>query len=251
MGEPTPESADAFFAAVKRSRSTMSNETVRRFETGATRSSDNGKPDYEGYLSPLVIREFGRYMTKHRLLPDGSMRDSDNWQKGIPRDQYIKSLWRHFVDLWTLHRGIVPTDEKGQAVDLSETLSAIMFNTMGYFHEHIKADVDLDKCGTVDGVTPLPEHITGDFEYDEAKRLAEKYDGQWNYREHAIDAIASECGVINDFYVIDGGTIGIYRTCTKKLEPFSGIDNEEMLQVMKRDIGKGDYIRCDEKGRPA
>ena len=36
------------------------NETLlapapRVFETGATRDTDAGKPDYEGFLSPLVI----------------------------------------------------------------------------------------------------------------------------------------------------------------------------------------------------
>jgi hypothetical protein len=106
---------------------------MRDFESGATRSSDAGKPDYEGYMSPLVIERFGRYMTEHRKQADGKLRDSDNWQKGIPRAAYIKSCFRHFMDWWKYHRGHYI--EYG----IEETLCAVMFNTMGYLHEHIKA----------------------------------------------------------------------------------------------------------------
>jgi len=71
-------------------------EAVRKFETGATRSTDNNKFDYEGFLSPLVIEEFGRFMHKHRIQANGNLRDSDNWQKGITPESYMKSGWRHF-----------------------------------------------------------------------------------------------------------------------------------------------------------
>jgi len=64
---------------------------MRQFDSGATRSNDDNKPDYEGFLSPLVIRRFGEYMVKHQIQEDGKKRASDNWQKGIPKDQYIKS----------------------------------------------------------------------------------------------------------------------------------------------------------------
>lgn len=114
------------------------NQLVRTFDTGATRSADNGKPDYEGYLSPSVIAEFGKYMTKHRHLPNGDLRASDNWQKGIPLEAYIKSLWRHFFDLWTIHRLGSATDHEGKSVAIDDTLSAMLFNTQGYFHETLK-----------------------------------------------------------------------------------------------------------------
>lgn len=114
------------------------NSEVRSFSTGATRSSDTGKPDYEGFLSPVVLEEFGKYMSKHRIQANGEPRDSDNWQRGIPLSAYIKSTWRHFMHWWLLHRGHVALDEKGQPVTMRETLSAIMFNTMGYFHEWLK-----------------------------------------------------------------------------------------------------------------
>jgi hypothetical protein len=105
---------------------------MRNFETGATRDSDDTKNDYEGFLDPLVIELFGNYMTKHRKQADGKLRDSDNWQKGIPKDAYMKSLWRHFLDLWKIHRGH-HTEQS-----LEDTLCAVMFNVMGYAHESLK-----------------------------------------------------------------------------------------------------------------
>lgn len=105
---------------------------VRKFNTGATRDTDIGKNDYEGFLSPLVIKRFGDYMSKHRVQSDGTLRDSDNWQKGIPKDAYMKSGWRHFIDWWQEHRGYKSKD------GIEEALCALMFNIMGYLHEYLK-----------------------------------------------------------------------------------------------------------------
>ena len=58
---------------------------MRNFDTGATRDNDDEKMDYEGFLSPIVLKEFGRYMHKHRKQTDGKFRESDNWQKGMPK----------------------------------------------------------------------------------------------------------------------------------------------------------------------
>lgn len=103
---------------------------MRKFETGATRDSDENKPDYEGYYSPPVVEAFGRYMTRHRVQADGHLRDSDNWQRGIPLEAYMKSLFRHFVDAWRIHRG--------GAGDMEEALCAMLFNVQGYLHEYLK-----------------------------------------------------------------------------------------------------------------
>jgi hypothetical protein len=105
---------------------------IRKFQTGATRDTDEGKYDYEGFLSPLVIQRFGKYMHKHRKQSDGSLRDSDNWQKGIPKDAYIKSAWRHFMDWWLEHR------RKESREGLEDALCALLFNVQGYLHEHLK-----------------------------------------------------------------------------------------------------------------
>jgi hypothetical protein len=107
-------------------------EEVRTFSSGATRDNDTDKYDYEGFLSPSVIRRFGEYMHQHRKQSDGNLRDSDNWQKGIPLKEYMKSAWRHFFEWWNVHRGNPPTEE------LEDTLCAMLFNTQGYLHEILK-----------------------------------------------------------------------------------------------------------------
>lgn len=104
----------------------------RSFSTGATRDTDQGKPDYEGFLSPLVIKRFGEYMLKHQTMPDGSKRASDNWQKGIPREQYLKSMMRHLMDVWLLMRD---RGKLSTTPDLEEALAAVLFNVQGLLHE--------------------------------------------------------------------------------------------------------------------
>jgi len=38
---------------------------IRKFDTGATRDTNEGKYDYEGILSPTVIKRYAEYMNKH------------------------------------------------------------------------------------------------------------------------------------------------------------------------------------------
>lgn len=104
----------------------------REFTSGATRDKDNGKIDYEGFLSPLVIEAFGNFMHYNRLMKDGSYRDSDNWQKGIPLGAYMKSGWRHFKDWWSFHRD-APTQE-----NIVFAICGVIFNAQGYLHELLK-----------------------------------------------------------------------------------------------------------------
>lgn len=137
-GLPTGIVADVIKDGSKHPGEVIHHNGPRVFESGATRNADTGKPDYEGFLSPLVMEAFGEYMHEHRHLENGELRASDNWQKGIPMDAYMKSAWRHFVHLWTLHRGLSARDEKGKAVTMRSTLAALMFNVQGYFHEWLK-----------------------------------------------------------------------------------------------------------------
>jgi hypothetical protein len=109
---------------------------VRQFDTGATRDADTGKIDFDGFLSPLTLRAYGEYMHSHRKLPDGSLRASDNWQLGIDRDVYMKSLWRHFFAVWEENKGIETPD------GLVENLCAVLFNASGMLHEVLKARAD-------------------------------------------------------------------------------------------------------------
>lgn len=105
---------------------------MRQFETGATRDTDDGKYDYEGFLNPLSLERFAAYMHKHRHQADGQLRASDNWQKGIPREAYVKSMFRHFMDVWKEHRGY-PSKE-----GMEEALCAIIFNANGMLFEILK-----------------------------------------------------------------------------------------------------------------
>jgi hypothetical protein len=110
----------------------VSTPPIRTFETGATRDTDKDKLDYEGFLSPLVLQRFAQYMRKHQVQADGQVRKSDNWQKGIPKDVYMKSLLRHMMELWLCHRGNI-TD-----ISHEESLCAILFNAQGYLFELLK-----------------------------------------------------------------------------------------------------------------
>ena len=104
--------------------------STRQFASGATRDQDMTKLDYHGFTSPLVKKRFGLYMTKHRIQSDGTVRASDNWKLGIPRNAYIKSADRHMED-WKLHH-----DGFGmEAVEtLEDSLCALIFNAQGYLH---------------------------------------------------------------------------------------------------------------------
>jgi hypothetical protein len=55
----------------------------------------------------------------------------------MPKNVYIKSAFRHFVDWWLEHRGMESRE------GLEDALCALMFNTMGYLHEHLHDGVAL------------------------------------------------------------------------------------------------------------
>lgn len=108
------------------------------FETGANRTSDNGKIDYEGHISPLVTRRYGQYMHNHRFVSETDIRDSDNWQKGIPIKNYVKSLCRHTEDVKIIFDGYKAFDASGKEVNLEDALCAIIFNASGHLFEILK-----------------------------------------------------------------------------------------------------------------
>lgn len=116
-----------------------SSPVIQTFQTGATRSADEHKHDFEGYLSPAVLERFGDYMTQHRVQRNGELRASDNWQKGIPIHKYMKSLLRHTFDLWRAYRGSVVIDKDTEhAMTMLDILMAILFNVQGMAHEMLK-----------------------------------------------------------------------------------------------------------------
>lgn len=108
----------------------LDNVYMRHFDSGATRDSDDTKIDYDGFLSFEVLESFGKYMLKHQKQADGKLRSSSNWKKGIPRDAYMKSMWRHFHEVWKLHHK--------RHGDIEDALNALLFNVMGMLYEVIK-----------------------------------------------------------------------------------------------------------------
>ena len=108
---------------------------TRKFDTGATRDQDTTKLDFEGFLSPLALTRFATYMHEHRVQSDGTLRGSDNWQKGIPLESYMKSMWRHLITVWRHHREVPAADCESQ----EDALCGVIFNAQGYLHEIMKA----------------------------------------------------------------------------------------------------------------
>jgi hypothetical protein len=95
------------------------------YQTGATRSADK-LYDPEGFLHPLALQAFCEYMERHRVQRDGQLRDSDNWQKGMPEDRAMKSLVRHAFDAWLMHRGCPPKSDDCESME--DALCALVFN---------------------------------------------------------------------------------------------------------------------------
>jgi hypothetical protein len=122
-------------------RNTKDDGTLREFITGATRDTAKGKLEPYGFISPLALHAFSIYMDDHRKQSDGNLRDSDNWQKGFPRDSYRQSLARHFMDWWLVSRGHEP--RFGGSDSEGDILCAILFNVQGLLHEKLLGrDVD-------------------------------------------------------------------------------------------------------------
>jgi len=102
---------------------------IRKFESGASRDMEDGKLDFDGSLSPLVLKGFAEYMKTNCIQKDGNYRPEENWKKGIPKESYIKSMWRHFHDLWMNYEGYESRD------GLDHAMYGLLFNVMGFIHE--------------------------------------------------------------------------------------------------------------------
>lgn len=105
----------------------------REFDTGAKRDEDLSKLDFEGFLHPLVLKRYCEHMNKFRIMRDGSVRSTDNWQQLFGDKHYdvcMKSLMRHAMDMWMEHRGI-PSREGMEAA-----INGILFNAMAYAYAY-------------------------------------------------------------------------------------------------------------------
>lgn len=96
---------------------------LTKFDSGAIRDTQEGKPNFYECMSPFAMWRYGEYMEK-----SAEKYGADNWTKGIPIESYMKSLERHLLKLkMELKYGF--TKEEG------DHASAIMFNIMGLMHQ--------------------------------------------------------------------------------------------------------------------
>lgn len=98
-------------------------------------------------------------MHKNRVQADGSIRDADNWQKGIPIVAYMKSAYRHFMAVWKTYRlfylGAGDPDEFSRRVE--DDLCALKFNVDGMLHEVVRERLSRSAGKPVRTVPALPD----------------------------------------------------------------------------------------------
>lgn len=127
---------------------------MRKFKNGAIRDTAEGKLEYYGFRHPLIEQSFAEYMDRHRNLPDGSKRSSNNWWSGWSTDISLQSMVRHLEDLQALHAGLYAYEirdkkgvrrvysfkklKEGTEITKEECLNAIRFNAGAYLLELLK-----------------------------------------------------------------------------------------------------------------
>lgn len=97
---------------------------IRKFDSGATRSNNEGKLDYFRFNHPLVEKVWAEYMHKHRKQENGELRDGNNWWKGWSKETSAESLIRHIKDI-ELHLAGYPHEA---TETLEDSICASIFN---------------------------------------------------------------------------------------------------------------------------
>jgi hypothetical protein len=95
-----------------------------KFDTGAVRDSQEGKPDFVETTSFTALLRYAEYMT-----PKGQKYGRGNWRKGIPIENYEMSLMRH-VNKYFRNKYEGGNDEPEE-----DHLSAMVFNIFGIMHK--------------------------------------------------------------------------------------------------------------------
>jgi hypothetical protein len=134
-------------------------QTIRKFGTGATRDTATGKLSYIKALCPLVLTRYVEYIGEHRRLPDGSIRDWDNWKQGIPPEVCLDSEGRHFLADWLMAEGYSVEDNHGP-VGEEDTLCAIIFNASCRLRAMLLARGYMSRTRIWEGMTNAPAEET-------------------------------------------------------------------------------------------
>lgn len=100
---------------------------VRSFTTGAIRDVDDDKEDYIESISWLTMKRYAHYMKKQE-----KKYGRGNWRKGIPIEEYEKSLIRHLQKYISKKYYEIDTEPD------FDHLSAMLFNLQGLIHEEEK-----------------------------------------------------------------------------------------------------------------
>ncbi len=145
---------------------------MRTNSTGATRNGKQHKFEYQGFLSASVLHRFAEYMHKNRIQADGSVRDSDNWKKGMPQQWYSDSLFRHAIELQRAvergDNGIIernPDPKNPNMVvetylSLEDALCAVIFNAQGWLYERLQASAPFSRPGSGSSALPTQSYTT-------------------------------------------------------------------------------------------
>lgn len=118
-------------------------ETIRTFDTWATRDTANGKLQTSKYSHPLCDYSFNTYMLSKQFI-NWEWREGDNRQKWLWKESLFESLCRHIEELKLLTYWYKVYEERNDWVvttvlenpkweyvekNIIETLNAIRFNT--------------------------------------------------------------------------------------------------------------------------
>lgn len=76
---------------------------MREFWNWAVRDNAEWKIKYFWFRHPLAEHSFGKYMLKHQIQADWTMRDAKNWWWGWEEDVSLDSMSRHLEDLLAIH----------------------------------------------------------------------------------------------------------------------------------------------------
>ena len=134
-------------------KSEKQDNNIRQFDTGATRDANDHpeKPSYYKALSPIVLREYVKYLGRHRTMSDGTKRDWDNWKSGIPIDVYVDGLLRHTMAVWLIQQGFKSYDNNGE-VTIKDSLDGILFNSIGMLHEILTDEIKTEEKNHFDAI---------------------------------------------------------------------------------------------------
>ena len=77
-------------------------------------------------------------MRDHNIKNGELKRNEANWKKGMPKQSYLESKARHFLEAWITHEGY----EDG---DIEDLICADIFNAQGYLHEILVEKLERNK----------------------------------------------------------------------------------------------------------